>query len=165
MIRNRRTRSVTSLLSRCPRIAAFILVLLPGVLQAEERGTAYQAQDLVKRAIELYDLQGMRAFYTISRDPSFVEHDLYVFVIDRIGSIAAHGIYPRMVGANAFNARDPEGVWYVREMLARATPAGVWIDYISLDPLLREPAPKSTWVVRHEGFVFACGIYAGDLSI
>ena len=135
------------------------------MLQAEERGTAHQAQDLVKRAIALYDLQGMRAFYTISRDPSFVEHDLYVFVIDRIGSIAAHGINPRMVGANALNARDPDGVWYVREMLNRATPDGVWVDYISLDPLLGKPAPKSTWIVRHDGFVFACGIYAGELSI
>ena len=165
MIGNRRTRSVSSFRSRCVRIAALLFVHLPEVLQAGERGTAYQAQDLVKRAIELYDSQGMRAFYTITRDPSFVEHDLYVFVIDRIGSIAAHGINPRMVGANALNARDPEGVWYVREMLERATPAGVWVDYISLDPLLGERAPKSTWVVRHDGFVFACGIYAGELSI
>ncbi len=164
MIRNRRTRSVSSFRSGFVQIAVLIFVLLPGVLQADERGTAYQAQDLVKRAIELYDSQGIRAFYTISRDPSFVEHDLYVFVIDRIGSIAAHGSYPSMVGANALNARDPEGVWYVREMLKRATPAGVWVDYISRDPLLGEPAPKSTWAVRHDGFVFACGIYAGELS-
>ena len=149
----------------CLRLGAFVLFLVPGVLQAQERGNAYQAQDLVERAIELYEAEGMRAFYRISRDPSFVEHDLYVFVIDRIGSIAAHGLYPGVVGSNALNARDPEGTWYVREMLKRASPQGAWVDYVSLDPLLKEPAPKSTWVVRHDGYVFACGIYAGELGI
>ncbi len=146
-------------------LAACLAIILPGALEAGERGTARQAQQLVEQAIELYDARGLRAFHTISRDPSFFPKDLYVFVLDRIGSVAATGFAPHMVGANVLNARDRNGVWYVRELLGRATPEGVWVDYIHIDPLLLEPAPKSTWAVRHDGFVFACGIYAGEISI
>ncbi len=142
-----------------------LLVLAPGGMQAEERGTAREAQELVRRAIELYDILGLRAFFVISRDRSYIKKDLYVFVIDRIGSVAANGLDPRLVGMNALNARDSNGVRYVREMLQRATPDGVWIDYMSFDPFDGKPAPKSSWVVRHDSFLFGCGIYAGDLSI
>ena len=146
-------------------LLAALLVLAPGGIQAEERGTAREAQELVRRAIELYDTMGLRAFFVISWDRSYIHKDLYIFVIDRIGSVAANGLDPRLVGMNALNARDSDGVRYVREMLQRATPDGVWIDYISFDPFAGKPAPKSSWVVRHDGFVFGCGIYAGDISI
>ncbi len=146
-------------------LLAALLVLAPGGIQADERGTAREAQELVRRAIDLYDTMGLRAFFVISWDRSYIHKDLYVFVIDRIGSVAANGLDPRLVGMNALNARDPDGVRYVREMLQRATPDGVWIDYISFDPFAGKPAPKSSWVVRHDGFLFGCGIYAGDISI
>jgi len=69
------------------------------------------------------------------------------------------------VGQSAINARDPEGKFYVREMLERASETGVWVDYVFNDPILGFPVPKSSWVVLHDGFLFACGIYAGELGV
>ena len=57
--------------------------------------------------------------------PIFGDRDLYVFVIDRAGTMAAHALFPEAVGQSAINARDPEGKFYVREMLERASETGV----------------------------------------
>jgi len=132
-----------------------------------DRGSAREAQEMVERAIALYDDIGLRAFYTISRepDPEFRDRDLYVFVLDGYGYMAAHALFPEGVGQSALMSQDVEGKYYVREMLERASEDGVWVDYVFIDPLLGEPAPKSAWVVWHEGFLFACGIYAGELGI
>ncbi len=132
-----------------------------------ERGTAREAQELVTRAIELYDEIGFGALRIISRDDrqSFLHKDLYVFVIDTAGFIAAHAGGAHLVGSNALNARDSNGRYYVREMLSRASVNGTWVDYLYLDPFTGHEVPKSTWVVLHKNFLFACGIYAGDISI
>ncbi len=133
----------------------------------EDRGTAREARAMVERAIALYDAEGLLAFREISRDPApeFLDRDLYVFVIDRVGFMAAHALFPEAVGSSALHARDIEGKYYVREMLERASEDGVWVDYVFLDPIRGRPAPKSAWVVLHDGFLFACGIYAGEVGV
>ncbi len=147
---------------------ALSLLLFSATLQADDgRGSARDAQAMVERAVALYDEEGLRAFRTISQDPApdFQDRDLYLFVIDQTGYMAAHALFPQSVGQSAINAHDVEGKYYVREMLERASESGVWVDYVFFDPLIGEPAPKSAWVVYHNGFLFACGIYAGELGI
>ena len=156
--------------ARGAALAFLVLVLaqLPAWAQLESgRGTPREAQAMVARAIALYDAQGLAAFrqITLVPRPGFRAGDLYVVVIDRLGFIAANSLDPRTVGFNALNARDREGTYYVREMMRRATAGGVWVDYIVRDPVLGHPPPKSTWVVRHDNFLFACGIYAGELGV
>ena len=133
----------------------------------EDRGAAREAMAMVERAIALYDAEGLLAFRKISRDPApeFFDRDLYVFVIDRVGFMAAHALFPRSVGSSVVHARDAEGKYYVREMLERASEDGVWVDYVFLDPLRGAPAPKSAWVVLHDGFLFVCGVYAGEIGV
>jgi cytochrome c len=139
---------------------------LPAAAQDAERGTAEEAQAMVARAIALYDEAGMgEALRQVSKSPSFRDRDLYVFILDTAGTVAAHARYPQSVGANALNAVDPRGTHYVQEMLRRATEEGVWVDYIFLDPATGQPTPKSTWTVRHDMFIFACGIYVGEVGI
>ncbi|MGY8996389.1 MAG: cache domain-containing protein [Alphaproteobacteria bacterium] len=148
-------------------IALCVLLLPAGVLADGERGSAREAQAMVERAVALYDAEGLLAFreYSQASAPEFQDRDLYVFVIDRAGTMAAHALFPEAVGQNALNARDPQGKYYVREMLERASETGVWIDYVFNDPILGFPSPKSAWVVFHDGFLFACGIYAGELGV
>lgn len=154
------------------RLAIVIVLALAWVhpAQAEglERGTAEEAQAMVARAIELYDQAGMGdAFrqFTLSPEPGFRDRDLYLFVIDQAGFMAAHALYPQSVGTNGINAMDSAGTRYVREIVTQATAEGAWVDYVFIDPLTGAPAPKSTWVVLHDRFIFACGIYAGEVGI
>ena len=154
---------------RLATLFALVLVWAPSA-QAEdpERGTAQEAQAMVARAIALYDQAGMGDAFrqiTLSPDPGFRDRDLYLFVIDQAGFMAAHALYPGSVGTNGMNAVDSSGTRYVREIVAHATPEGAWVDYIFIDPLTGAPAPKSTWVVLHDRFIFACGIYAGEVGI
>ena len=150
--------------------ALFVILLLviAAPVVAQDRGTAEEAQAMVARAIELYEKVGMGETLrqiTLSPKPDFQDRDLYVFVIDSSGTIAAHARYPQSVGRNGLGAVDSEGTFYMREILARASPQGAWVDYNFVDPQTGEPAPKSTWVVSHDMFIFACGIYAGDIGI
>ncbi|MBT5434406.1 MAG: cache domain-containing protein [Alphaproteobacteria bacterium] len=151
-------------------LACMWLAIAPATAVAQttiDRGSAREAQAMVDRAIALYDAEGLLAFRTISQEPEpdFRDRDLYVFVFDQAGFMAAHALFPQFVGVNSVNSRDIEGKMYVREMIERASETGVWVDYVFLDPMLGEPAPKSAWVVWHEGFLFACGIYAGEIGI
>ena len=45
------------------------------------------------------------------------------------------------------------------EFIEKATPEGVWVDYIWRDPISNKDVAKSSWVVAHQGYVFGTGIY------
>ena len=151
-----------------PRLVLVVALGAAAPAAADDlRGTADEAQAMVARAIALYDEAGMAgAFREISREPepAFRDRDLYVFVLDFTGTNAANAADARLVGQNAWFARDLEGKLFVQEMLARATPEGAWVDYRFPDPLTGRPFDKRSWVVRHDGFVFGCGIYLGEME-
>jgi signal transduction histidine kinase len=142
-----------------------ILFVLAGIsvsAQAADRGTAKEAQLMVERAILFYDTQGAAdAFATFTMaQPPYRDRDLYIFVFDTKGVILAHAGQPELVGQNMMEVRDANDVPLIRRMVEQATENGVWVDYVFQDPLTGEPAPKSSWVVLHDGYVFGTGIYA-----
>ena len=144
------------------------LALLAGPVAAQERGSARQAQEMVARAIALYDAVGMaRALREITLDPQprFRDRDLYIFVFDLTGTNAASAVNPRAVGSNDYWARDADGRLFVQDMIARARPQGAWVDYRFPDPLTGDLMAKSSWIVLHDNLVFGCGIYLGEIGI
>jgi signal transduction histidine kinase len=155
------------MIARVLGAAVFLIAaVVPAAAQDDLRGTAEEAQELVARAVALYDEVGLNeTLRRITLSDDFRYRDLYVFVMDTAGTIAAHSRAPHSIGSNALGAVDRNGVYYVRDMIERATPKGVWVDYIFPDPVTGKPAPKSTWAVRHDMFIFACGIYAGEIGI
>ena len=52
-----------------------------------------------------------------------------------------------------------DGFAYGQAILDVATPEGVWLDYKRKDPLTGEIEPKTSWLRRHDGYIFGCGIY------
>ena len=152
---------------KIPGIAALFLALAlgmapPAAAQEAERGTAEEAQAMVARAISLADRLGTEVALAAlnAQDPRFVDRDLYVFVIGGGGLIAAHSADPARVGLDARELVDAAGNPYGAWLVERATPEGVWVDYLRKDPLSEQDEPKSSWVVRHDGYIFGCGIYA-----
>lgn len=129
-------------------------------LADETRGTAEEAQAMVAKAIADYDAHGEAVFAAINgRDKAYVDRDLYVFIADPNHIIVAHGVDPTRIGEDLSAIVDSAGAAFGKTMVESATPEGVWVDYLWRDPLTGEELAKSSWVVRHDGYLFGCGIY------
>ncbi|MND06499.1 hypothetical protein D3C83_279170 [compost metagenome] len=44
-------------------------------------------------------------------------------------------------------------------MVVTADADGEWVDYVWADPLTGAETPKSSYVVKHDGYIFGSGIY------
>ena len=54
---------------------------------------------------------------------------------------------------------DRAGKPFGKEIIEKADENGVWVDYVFRDPLTEQDVQKSSWLVRHDGYIFGCGIY------
>jgi cytochrome c len=141
--------------------------LLAGSLaaaRAEDHGTADEAKALVAKAIELYREKGPPSFSIINKGAAsgFRDRDLYVYVFSggtlAHARIVAHPIDRKLIGVNVEKLKDAGGNEYGLDMLGRARPNGVWVDFTSLDPRTKKVEQKSNWVVAYGGYIFVCGI-------
>jgi signal transduction histidine kinase len=147
-------------------VAALALALVLGLLTpilstAADRGTAAEAKALVAKAIALYDRQGREKAFAAIQDPKggFVDRDLYVFVFGPKRTIVAHGGDPALVGTDADSLVGGGGVHFGTKFMDESTATGSWIDYRWKDPASGKVLAKSSWVVRHDGYIFGAGIY------
>ena len=150
-------------------IALIVSLLLPAASaladkHGQKRGTPAQAQAMVAKAVALFDKEGAEAaFDRLTNRPGaeFRNADLYIFVLkaDKGGPLVAHGATPSLVGREVVTLIDPDGLNIGRAILDKATAKGAWVDYGWKDPISGKVVPKSSWVVRHKGLIFGCGIY------
>ena len=77
----------------------------------------------------------------------------------RSARIVAHARTRSLIGVNATTLIDPGGLNIGRAIRDKATAKGAWVDYGWKDPLTGKVVPKSSWVVRHKGHIFGCGIH------
>jgi cytochrome c len=144
-----------------PMVGALLLILLNAAVMADEtRGTAEEAQALVAKAIAAYDAKGAAAFADMMPpNEEFRDRDLYIFVIGPDNRTVAHGRDPGRVGNDISNLADSTGKPFGKEIIETADEQGVWVDYMFRDPLTEQDQQKSSWIVRHDGYIFGCGIY------
>ena len=139
---------------------ALLLVVAGAAMAGEIRGTAAEAQAMVAKAIAAYDAQGAAAFAAITPPGTeYRDRDLYVFVIGPDNRTVAHGLDAGRIGNDLTQLVDAGGKPIGQEMMDKANPEGAWIDYLWPDPLTGQDAQKSSWIVRHDGHIFGCGIY------
>jgi len=133
-------------------------------VRAEDRGTADEAMAMVAKAIALYREKGPSSFSTINKGAAsgFRDRDLYVYVfaggILPHARIVANGLDRKLIGVNIGTLKDADGNEYGLDMLSRARPTGVWVDYKWLDPRSKKIEQRSNWVVSYGGYNFVCGI-------
>ena len=128
-------------------------------LAQDSRGTADDAKAMVGKAIAAFDKDGTAVFAEITApSKTYIDRDLYVFVFDK-EKIVAHGFDNKLVGTKAAALADVEGKKFAVEFIEKATPEGVWVDYIWRDPISGKDVAKSSWVVAHKDYVFGTGIY------
>lgn len=135
--------------------------LLSAPALAQERGSAEEARELVTRAIAYYDAQGRDAAFRAfeAADSDFKRKDLYIFVYGPERTIVSHGADPSLVGRPGDSFVDVDGVRFGTMFLDDSVPEGSWMDYKWQDPVSGEVLQKSSWIVRHDAYVFGAGFY------
>lgn len=101
------------------------------------------------------------AFSTISyKLGTFVRGDLYLYALDFKGKIFAQGDVQGLVGQNAWDYKDKNGVYANREIIEKLKNSshGIWQEYVSKNALKVTYAEK---VQDNEGnfYFIACGYY------
>lgn len=92
--------------------------------------TRERAVELVNAAYEHMKRHGKSEsvdVFTDRRSDAFRFGDLYIAVYDYQGNVIAHGGNAELVGMNQWNIRDADGVFVVREIIAKAKEGGGWI--------------------------------------
>jgi cytochrome c len=128
----------------------------------EEFGTAKQAENMVVKAIAHIKHVGAEQAYRefTDRAAGFADRDLYVVVYQLDGRVLAHGQYPKLVGQELLNLRDPNGKAWIRERVELArTKAKFWHDYKFADPITKKAVNKSAYCERLESTVVCVGVY------
>ena len=148
------------------RTSFFVPVLacvLAMPLAAQDANPA-EAEALVKGAIVFAKANGKAAaIQEITKaGGKFHRHDgaLYVFVYDMDGKVIAHGQGASKVGVNQMNAKDPDGVEYVKERVKLAKSKGKgWHDYQYVNPTTQKRQPKTSYIEVWDNLIFGAGIY------
>ncbi len=131
---------------------------------SESDPVAY-TRSVVDEAIARYEADGLDAMLAHYNDPTSVDGEWYVFVIDRDDIVIGH-YDPSRRGLDVKGAvgTDINGYNFGPEMLA-ATEAGCWVPYVYVNPAAQALGDedvfefKNAWVVRHDGLLFGSGWY------
>ena len=120
---------------------------------------ASYTQYLVNQAIDMYETDGREATLDHYNDPSAVDGQWYVAIIDTDSKVTlANAARPEFVGAPPTHRIDPTG-YNFGEALYSATEEGKWISYIIKNPATEEQRRKHSWVVLHDDLFFVAGYY------
>ena len=145
-----------------------LLFLLPALFLAYDvsakNATAEDATAMVEKGIKLIKAKGQSAAFAAFNDKSnteFHQGELYLFVYDSNGTCLSHGNNPKQIGKNGINSMDPNGKYFVKEIIATVKTKGKgWVDYFFKNPVSRKIEPMSTYVAKVDGqdVIVCCGI-------
>jgi len=114
---------------------------------------------MVEKALRLYGAKGREATIAHYNSPESVDGEWYVFIADESEELIAHP-NPEFLGASL---RGPTGVditgYRHGDVIASATEDGFWVDYLFINLVSGNLEYKHTWVVKHDGLIFASGWY------
>ena len=144
-------------------VFCFVVVGSGMAFSGEKRGTAPEAEALVKKASAYIKANGKeKAFAEISNPKGkFVDRDMYVTVYDMNGVCLAHGFNQKMIGKNMMDLKDPDGKPMVKEKvdMAKSGQEKFWQRYKWVDPISKTIKNKAMYVEKTGEFLVACGIY------
>ena len=123
----------------------------------DEEKTTF-TQEFVQAALDRYDQDGREATVAHYNTQASIEGEWYVFIIDENDLYIAHPTAPELVGLDVKTRPGSDGP-ESGPGIAEATEAGHWVHYTVPNPASGEEEPKHTWVIRHDGLIFASGYY------
>ena len=143
-------------------LCCFILGSVGTAFSAEKRGTAAEAEAMVKKAIQYIQANGREKGFAEISNPKgrFVDRDLYVTVYDMNGVCLAHGFNQKMIGKNMIDLKDPDGKAFVKERIETAkTKSKFWLDYKYVNPMTKQIEHKSQYCEKMGDILVNSGIY------
>jgi cytochrome c len=147
-------------------LSGMVLLVLFGfagiVSAGEKRGTAAEAEALVKKAIAYMKANGKEAAFAEINNPKgrFTDRDLYIFVYDMNGKCVAHGLNLKMIGKDLAELKDADGKLFVKERIEIAKTNGKgWQDYKFTDPISKAIEHKRAYVEKYDDLIVGSGIY------
>jgi len=146
------------------KLLTIILVLLgfaPAAMAAES-GTRDEARAMVERAATFYKANGKEKSLAAFGDPKgqFVDRDLYLITYGLDGIRLSHPYNPKLIGKSAAEAVDFDGKPYGKEIIDTANTKGSgWVDYKFTDPTTKKLSDKTTYVLKVNDIIIACGVY------
>ena len=117
--------------------------------------------DYVTKAIAHYEQQGLDATVAYYNSQASVDGPLYLFLIGADDLYLSHPIFPHLIGTDIKDVVGSNGYELGKE-IAKATAAGHWVEYLWPNPVTEIEEHKTTWVIRHDGLIFASGYYTAD---
>jgi cytochrome c len=141
-----------------------VMALVCSVGLAQEDGNA-RAEAQVKAAIAFAKKNGKDKLLEATNLPNGQFHvkkgdDLYLFAYNLQGICVAHGAKIQLVGLNRFDAKDPDGKYYVREFIHNAKTKGSgWTTYKYPDPKNGKVELKTTFAAIHDDLIICAGAY------
>jgi len=143
-------------------LAAAMLVSCVVFAQADNNA---KAEAFVKEAVAFAKKQGKAKLLEATSLPTGQFHlkkgdTLYLFIYNPTGLCVAHGSKAMLVGLNRFDAKDPDGKFYVRDMINIANTKGKgWTTYKYPDPKTNKVELKTTFVTLYEDLIICAGAY------
>ena len=126
----------------------------------ERQETAWQITHNVAEAFRADKTTAMAAIQDVS-NPLYHDLDIYSTVLDREGTILAHGNMPDQVGINFHNLTDARGTNMGQLLTENHSPYGKWVEYWWPNPSTetQEPERKLALLLDRGGYVFVTGMY------
>jgi signal transduction histidine kinase len=140
-------------------------VLFSCLVAGAQTFTPAQAENIVKRAIVYAQENGMDKLIAQTNQADGRFHvgsgsELYLIILDKDGILRANGYKKDLVGTDRMVVKDPDGKFYMREVLKMANTKGSgWVDYKFPNPLTNKVEQKTTYCEAFKGYAICCGIY------
>ena len=131
------------------------------------QGTADLARQLVERAYAHVQQVGYgRASEDFYRpDGSFIDRDLYIFVLDRQGVYRVMGANRAKTGTRVHDAPGIDAERFMHDIWVQAEEGGGWVEYNIVNPLTGDVRGKSSFVLPlSDDLLIGCGAYRSALQ-
>ena len=142
--------------------SALLLSSLAFASFAAEKGTAPEAEAMVKKAVALIKSAGPeKAFEEITNGKSLKDRDLYVFVYDLNGKCVAHGANAKLVGKELMGMKDPDGKPLIKILVDVAKDKGKgWTETVKFrNPTNDQIQTRVNYIERVGDYAVGSGVF------
>ena len=127
-----------------------------------QQGTAEEAVALVDAALRLLNggYSQSQVLHSIS-DPlqPYHDRDMYVFALNAQGEYRAFGGNPEKVGVRVQDVPGIRGEQLIADIIAQAESCPGWVEYDYINPSTQKVQTKMSYVCKHKGLYWGCGVY------
>ena len=132
-----------------------------------QQGTAEEAVALVNATMrQARSSSSVASLLQTVTDPSqpFHDRDMYVFALSSEGEYRAFGGNPAKVGLRVQDVPGIDGDSLMADIMAQAELRPGWVEYDYINPSNQQVQTKMSYVCKHAGLYWDCGVYKSLIS-